>query len=178
MLYYSKFPLIILFAFILLSCGITKTSIVKNSTDEGSNPLLGSWKMQEIHWKTKDTTYSIMNAEPGMFFFTKNSYAIMWTPTRKLRTPFINLSKPTDEECIAGFKSVVFNSGSYTFTDSTVNATAYIAKVPGFEGGQQFYTYKIVNDILHLTMFDETYPNGDKPDWSGKYVTEFVLKKE
>ncbi len=28
-----------------------------------------------------------------------------------------------------------------------------------------------------LTMFDETYPNGTKPEWFGRYVTEFVLER-
>ena len=141
------------------------------------NHLLGSWKMKEIHWKTKDTTYSIAKAEPGIFFFTDSSYAIMWTPTDKPREPFKILSKPTNDELIKGFRSVVFNAGSYTFTDTTVTSTAFIAKVPGFEKGKQFYKYTINENRLRLTMYDETYPDGKKPEWFGKYVTEFVLHK-
>ena len=157
---------------------ISVVSCSKNKADKvDKNRLLGSWQMKEVHWKTKDTTYSIHKTEPGIFFFTDSSYAIMWTPTDKPREPFKILSKPTNDELIKGFRSVVFNAGSYTSTDSTVMATAFIAKVPGFEGGKQFYRYTINGNRLSLTMYDETYPNGKKPKWFGKYVTEFILHK-
>lgn len=146
-------------------------------TNEKISPLIGSWEMQEIHWKTPDTTYSIQEAHPGIFMIDANRYAIIWTPTRDARTPFEVLSKPTDEEIKAGFQSIVFNSGTHEFTDSTLTTTAIVAKVPGFEGGKQYYRYSIDGKTMKLTMFDETYPNGDKPEWFGKYVTEFVMQK-
>ncbi len=123
-------------------------------------------------------TYSINEAQPGIFIFTDDSYAISWTPTDTPRVPFKNLSKPTDEELIAGFRSIVFNAGNYSYTDSTAVAIPIIAKVPGFEGGKQFYRYRIDGSILHLTMYDETYPDGEKPGWFGRYVTEFVMEKK
>lgn len=140
-----------------------------------NNPLLGSWTMQKVTWTSKDESHPIDNAQAGIFLFTPNSYSIQWTPSPKARTPFALLSKPTDKEKIAGFTSVVFNAGSYEYTDKTVTATATIAKVPGFEGGKQFYTYSINEDTLTITMFDETYPDGTKPEWSGEWKTEFVL---
>ncbi len=124
---------------ILLSC-LLFVSVIAYAQE---NLLKGSWKMKEIHWKTADTTYSIHEAEPGIFFFTDKSYAIMWAPSDKPRVPFKVLSKPTDEELMAGFRSVVFNAGSYVYADSTVTATAFIAKVPGFKEGKQFYRYHI-----------------------------------
>ncbi len=154
----------------MYSCSTTRTVVKTNS-------LLGSWEMQSFYWMSKDTTYAREDVHPGIFLFTDKSYSIQWTPTSKAREKFSILSKPTDEEIIAGFKSVVFNSGSYISTGSTVVATAYIAKVPGFEGGKQFYSYDIKGDILSLTMYDETYPDGKKPDWVGKWKTKFVLKR-
>jgi len=144
---------------------------------EEGNALMGAWEMSSVEWITKDTTYTIKNAQPGLFTFTENRYTIMWTPIEEARVPFKKLSEPTKDEMIAGFQSVVFNGGKYTYTDSLVTSTAHIAKVPGFEGGKQFYTYKIDGDILQLTMYDETYPNGDKPEWFGKFKTRFTLKK-
>lgn len=160
-----------MFAVLLLACAASHAS--EAATDK--NPLVGAWKMQAVHWKSDQKTYSIDHAQPGIFFFTGQHYAIMWTPGAEPRTPFKVLSRPTDAEAIAGFKSVVFNAGSYVYTDSTVTSTALIAKVPGFEGGKQFYRYAIDGDELRLTMFDETYPDGSRPDWAGKFVTEFVL---
>lgn len=164
---------LIVFLIVVLIIGCTKSSlpVIKHTS------LLGSWRVKEVHWKTKDTTYSITKAQPGIFFFTDSSYATMWTPIDTPRKPFKILSNPTDEELISGFRSVVFNAGNYTHTDTTVISTAFIAKVPGFEGGKQFYRYTIDGKRMRLTMYDETYPNGEKPGWFGKFVTEFVLHK-
>lgn len=142
-----------------------------------TSPVIGSWSMQEVHWITKDTTYSIYHAQPGIFIFTPTSYSIMWTPDEQPRSPFKMLSQPTEKEMLDGFQSVVFNAGSYIWTDSTIISTAVIAKVPGFEGGTQHYRYQIGHDRLTLVMFDETYPDGSKPDWFGKYVTKFILQR-
>lgn len=166
----------------VFSCTPTNSLVQENDANNPQvttqiNPLLGSWKMNAVHWITSDTTYSIDNAQEGLFLFTPNSYSIMWTPTEEPRVAFVDLSKPTDDELKAGFRSVVFNGGSYEITDSTLTTTAYIAKVPGFESGIQYYRYSITNNLLRLTMFDETYPNGDKPAWSGRYVTEFVMTR-
>jgi hypothetical protein len=53
-----------------------------------------------------------------------------------------------------------------------------MAKVPGFEGGKQYYTYKIDQNKLDIMMFDETYPDGKKPSWYGKMKVRFKMIKE
>jgi len=169
--------LFIMVLFFTLACVSQEGGKIKQAGFD-ANPLEGAWVMKSIHWKTKDTTYSIHEAQPGIFIFTEDSYSIGWTPTEEPRIPFQNLSKPSDEELKAGFRSIVFNAGSYTHTDSTAVATPIVAKVPGFEGGKQFYRYKIDGNVLHLTMYDETYPNGKKPGWYGRYVTEFVMVRK
>lgn len=152
-----------------------------NSNEEHQNDKIssisGTWEMKSIHWITKDTIYSINKAQPGMLMLNSNRYSIMWTPIKEPRTPFKNLSKPTDEELKSGFRSIVFNSGTYKYSDSTITTTANIAKVPGFEGGKQFYTYKLNNKIMELIMYDEIYPDGTRPKWYGKFQTKFVLEK-
>lgn len=142
-----------------------------------ANSLLGSWDIKEVHWIASDTTVTIENAQPGILMLTPERYSIIWTPTRQPRTPFAILSKPTDDEIKSGFGSIVFNSGTYRITESKLTTQATVAKVPGFEGGQQFYDYSFKDDLLILTMYDETYPDGSKPDWAGKWKTRFVLGK-
>lgn len=173
----SRFKLRGLMPVPLVAIALVSASVHAGKAATGENPLSGAWSMQQVQWKSDQKTHSIEHAQPGIFIFTDDHYAIMWTPGKEPRTPFKVLSKPTDEEAIAGFKSVVFNGGSYAYTDSTVTTTAFIAKVPGFEGGRQFYRYALDGETLRLTMFDETYPDGTRPEWSGEFVTEFVLKK-
>ena len=48
----------------------------------------------------------------------------------------------------------------------------------GFEGGKQFYHFKKQDEKLTFRMYDETYPNGDKPEWFGKLEVEFIFAKE
>lgn len=142
------------------------------------NPLLGSWKMKEIHYIGADATHSQTEAFEGTFMFTPKRYMIMYNPWKNPRVAFESLSKPTDKEIIASFKTIVYNSGSYIHDANTVTTTASIAKVPGFEGGKQFYEYSISGNRLDITMFDETYPDGSKPEWSGKTTVRFVLIRE
>ena len=155
--------------------GQGESKVVKPQTSLA--PFIGSWAMSEVHWVTKDTTYSIHQAQPGIFIFTPISYAIMWTPTESPRQAFADLANPSEDEMQKAFKSIVFNAGDFIWTDSTITTQATIAKVPGIEGGRQYYRYSLNGDVLQLTMYDETYPNGDKPAWSGKYQTVFVLKR-
>ncbi|MEO1486543.1 MAG: lipocalin-like domain-containing protein [Bacteroidota bacterium] len=162
---------ITLFLLVLTACS-NKTE-PKMATETPS--IWGSWEIQAIHWITKDTTYNINKAQPGLFMIDEARYAIMWTPTQAPRQPFKVLAQPTDAELKNGFRSIVFNSGSYQMNDSMLTTQAQIAKVPGFEGGKQFYRYTIQADTLQLTMFDETYPDGTKPEWYGKVQTQFVL---
>ena len=141
------------------------------------NPLLGSWKLLSVRWVSDERTAQIEQAQPGLFIFDEAHYSLMWSPKQTPRSPFANLSKPTDEEILSGFRSIVFNAGSYQLAENQIHATAVVAKVPGFEGGQQHFTFRFENDHLLLTMFDETYPDGSKPDWFGQWQTEFTLVK-
>jgi len=146
-------------------------------SNENKNPFIGAWEVNEIHWITPDTTYNIENAQPSIFMVSDSSYSFIWTPINEKRTPFVKLANPTKDEMISGFRSIVFNAGSYIKTDTTFLIKARIAKVPGFEGGRQTFNYKINNDILELKMIDETYPDGTKPDWFGKLETKFIMRR-
>ncbi|WP_347173009.1 ankyrin repeat domain-containing protein [Polaribacter uvawellassae] len=140
--------------------------------------LVGSWKVLEIQYQYSDTTYVAKDEDHGRFLFSENNYAVMYSPRMQKRKPFINLSKPDLKEIEYAFKSIVFNTGNYILKDNIITTTADIAKVPGFENGKQFYTLDYSNEILELVMFDETYPNGKKPEWFGKIKLKFILKKE
>ena len=140
--------------------------------------LLGSWKVQEIHYQYSDSTYIMKDEDHGRFLFSENNYVVMYNPRMQKRKPFKNLSKPDSYEVKDAFTSIVFNTGSYVLKDSIIITTADIAKVPGFEGGKQFYTMNLSNNNLELIMYDETYPSGEKPEWLGKLKIKFILKKE
>lgn len=162
--------------FISLKCQKEKST--KNAYSFQNSGLEGSWKVNEIHYVYADTTYKAIGEPYGRFLFTKNHYSLMYNPRMNIRTPFKNLSKPEPEEVALAFRSMVFNSGSYTYEDSVIKTIADAAKVPGFEGGNQFYRVHKEDENMRLTFYDETYPDGNKPDWYGNLEIEFFLKKE
>lgn len=139
--------------------------------------LVGAWELQAVHWRSAERERSIDPAQPGLFLFTGSHYSIIWSPNEQPRTPFAVLAEPTDEEIGAGFRSIIFNAGHYQASKDQLVSTAMAAKVPGFEGGRQYYRYRVEGDRLLLTMFDERYPDGGKPAWSGQVQTEFVLRR-
>lgn len=143
-----------------------------------SATVLGAWKLEKIKYHLEDREVEITPSGGGRWIFTETRYALMYVPMQEPRSPFAILAKPTDQEAIAGFKSVVFNSGSYEWQEDTLVTRADIAKVPGFEGGQQIYTFTHEGGTMILRMIDEIYPDGTKPDWSGKVEVSFFLRKE
>lgn len=143
-----------------------------------NHSLMGSWSMKEIHYIQKDTTIKVEKVHGGRITFTEEHYHLLYNPWINPRKPFETLAAPTKEEMIYGFQTLVFNSGSYVYTDSTVVTTADIAKVPGFEGGIQYYHYSLKDNELELTMYDETYPDGNKPEWYQKLKVLFKLVRE
>ncbi len=141
------------------------------------NPLLGSWKLSEIEFIYADTTYKVRPPQ-GNLVVSKGRYSIMYSPSSEPREAFESLSNPSNDEVLKAFKSIVFNSGHYELRDQLYIATPDIAKVPGFEGGKQYYKYSIDGDILKFKLFDETYPNGEKPEWYQKLEVLFIMKRE
>ncbi len=145
---------------------------------QSKNKLVGSWKVEEIQYIYADTTYIRKEEDHGRFIFSMENYALMYNPQMKKRTPFQNLSQPSTEEIVKAFQTVVFNTGNYQIDENVITTTPDIAKVPGFESGKQYYKIAFNNNFLELIMFDETYPNGNKPAWYGKLKIKFILKKE
>lgn len=158
--------------------GAEKVSRWLEQAMTSKNRLNGSWKVSEIHYQRKDTTIVVDPALQGRFTFTDEHYHLLYNPWINERQTFQNLSEPKPEEMQQAFQTLVFNSGSYTFTDSTLVAVPDIARVPGFEGGTQYYRYEFKEDVLWLTMYDETYPDGTKPDWYQKLQVLFKLTRE
>ncbi|MFK7953267.1 MAG: ankyrin repeat domain-containing protein [Ekhidna sp.] len=151
---------------------------VINKINQLENPLLGSWLVEEIHYIYPDTTYKAKMQMAGRFMVSDETYSIMYNPYGNIRKSPEDMSKMSQEEKLYSFQTVVFNSGSYELVGDDIVTTADIAKVAGFEGGIQYYKIENSEDGMTITMYDETYPSGKKPEWFGKMSTKIFLKKE
>ncbi|MEP1032897.1 hypothetical protein [Ekhidna sp.] len=140
--------------------------------------LLGSYQLKKIDYIYSDTTITVSPSQSGFLVLAPLRYAIAYNPGLNPRKAFENLSSPTEEEILAGFRSFAFNSGAYTYTEGTFKASPDFAKVPGFEGGEQVYEVNYIDGLYSFNMFDETYPGGEKPSWYGKLKIKLYFEKE
>lgn len=153
----------------------------KDSIEQPTNrnhALLGTWIIEEIQYIYSDTTYLVSMNYKGRLIVGADSYSIMYNPYGSARESPGSLSNMTDEEKLYSFKTIVFNSGTYKLTGSDFITTSEVAKVAGFEGGIQYYRIDDASQKIALTMYDETYPDGGKPEWYGKLEVRFILSKE
>ncbi|WP_420581600.1 hypothetical protein [Reichenbachiella sp.] len=149
---------------------------IEHTTNQNHN-LKGTWIIEEIHYIYSDTTYEVPMNYKGRLMINSDSYSIMYNPYGSTRESPKSLSDMTDEEKLYSFKTIVFNSGVYKLTSTDFITTSEAAKVAGFEGGIQYYQIGKEGNRMTLTMYDETYPDGGKPEWYGKLKVRFILSK-
>lgn len=140
--------------------------------------LAGSWIITNINYIYADTTYEVTAPAPGIFMGAPERYMILYHPTSKPRKAFSDFSDPSCEDLRNAYQNLVFNTGNYHLTDSLLVAHPDIARVPGFEGARQVYRMAVSEEQLSLTLFDETYPNGEKPTWHGKLEIQLTFRRE
>ena len=145
-----------------------------------SNAIIGSWQLVSIDYNyiNKDTIIHVESEYPGRFIINESHYSIMYNPYFGTRKPFNDISNPSKDEMQYAFKTLAYNSGSYDIRENILTTHPDIARVPGFEGGNQVFEFLIENNSMQLKMFDETYPNGNKPEWHKKLEIVFNFKKE
>ncbi len=146
--------------------------------EKNREAMAGSWALTEIQYIYSDTIYIVEQPAGGIFMGSPERYMIMYHPTQRTRPAFKDFSRPTCEELRTAFQHLVFNTGNYHLTDSLMTVSPDLARVPGFEGAKQQYRYTIHEDQLSLTLFDETYPNGKKPEWYGKLQIRLQFQQE
>lgn len=126
-------------------------------------PLEGSWTVVEIDVISDRGESRYPDPAPGLFMFDESHYSMVWMPLTEIPADFEEIWKPTEEEKAAAFSSIVVNSGTYTYTDSTVTTIPTVAKTPEFIGGYAVYDYSVVGDTLWIEMTD-TVSNGGVQD--------------
>jgi len=141
---------------VLIAALVLLTGCQQYTTDvpEAGSPLAGSWVMDEISVISQRGENTYADPAPGLFIFGESHYSMVWMPLTEIPADFETIWKPTEEEKAAAYSSIVVNSGTYTYTDSTVTTVPTVAKTPEFIGGYAIYTYSVVGDTLWMEMTD------------------------
>jgi hypothetical protein len=127
---------------------------------EGGSPLEGAWAMKEIAVVSERGENSYPDPAPGLFIFGESHYSMVWMPLTEVPADFEEIWKPTEEEKAAAFSSIIVNSGTYTYTDSTVTTIPTVAKTPEFIGGYAVYDYTVNGDTLWMDMTNAVSSGG------------------
>jgi hypothetical protein len=140
--------------------GLAAASDALTAGAEVGSPLEGSWSMVEIAVISERGENRYPDPAPGLFIFGESHYSMVWMPLTEVPADFEEIWKPTEEEKAAAFSSIVVNSGTYTFTDSTVTTVPTVAKTPEFIGGYAVYTYRVEGDTLWMDMTNTVSRDG------------------
>ncbi len=146
--------------------------------EKNREAIAGSWSLTAIQYIYSDTIYIVDEPAGGIFMASPERYMVMYHPTSQARPSFKDFSQPTCEELRSAFQHLIFNTGNYILTDTLLTVQPDLARVPGFEGARQVYHYEVQQEQLFLTLFDETYPNGKKPEWYGNLQIQLQFRRE
>lgn len=86
--------------------------------------------------------------QPSLVLFNGGYYSWSRVTTTSPRTLFV-AETPSDAERIAAYETVLFNSGKYSVTESTLTVWPVVARSPNFmAGASESYRYRLSGDTL------------------------------
>ena len=156
---------------------VLATGCQQYTTDvpETGSPVAGSWVMKEIAVVSERGENHYPDPAPGLFMFDESHYSMVWMPLTEIPADFEEIWKPTEEEKAAAFSSIVVNSGTYTYTDTTLTTIPSVAKTPEFIGGYATYTYRVAGDTLWMEMTDTVSRDGAQDPGVGLFSMPLKL---
>lgn len=139
-------------AFLVGGCAPAPT---EEGSEETRGPLEGVWSVVAVD--PMDGSAAIDPAQPGLYIFAESHYAAVYTPGPEPRVKSAMSFRPTDEEMIDQYRTIIVNSGTYEIDGSSLTVRPVIAKSPGFVGGRLTGTFSVSGDTLvihHQHLFD------------------------
>lgn len=127
-----------------------------------SKGVVGVWQVKEMG-RQKAVSPVTDKLFPNLFIFTPRHYSMAWVVGAD--EPFTERWKPTDEEKIRRFDSLVVNAGTYEIDGDTITACPIVARIPDFVGGELICTFRIDNDTMRLKFVDEYSFDGVQAPW-------------
>ena len=93
--------------------------------------------------------------QPSLVIFSGEHYSWSRVTTTSPRARFV-AEAPTETERVAAYDSVLFQSGKYTVSDSTLTVWPIVARSPNFTAGSsESYRYRLSGDTLWLDQRSE-----------------------
>ncbi len=132
----------VLFSALTLACGAPqKTS---------GTTLDGAWQVVAVEVTGNGATVH-SQPQPSLVLFSGEYYSWSRVTTTNPRALFV-AETPTDAERVAAYESVLFQSGRYAVSDSTLTVWPVLAKNPNFMAGgaSESYRFRLSGDTLSV----------------------------
>ena len=109
--------------------------------------LDGAWQVVAVEVTGSGAT-AHNQPQPSLVLFSGEYYSWSRVTTTSPRALFV-AETPTDAERVAAYESVLFNSGKYAVSDSTLTVWPVVARSPNFmAGASESYRYRLSGDTL------------------------------
>jgi lipocalin-like protein len=166
------------FLFIIISTAIfgCQSSELKTQPIE-ANLIEGVWEITQIIYQTPGNQYANPAPQAGIFIFTKNYYSMTWNPNDTKQENYKDKWRPTDNEKIESYNSIITNSGTYEIAEGKLVTTPITAKTPAFIGGKAIYDYLVNESSLTLTLLEVISHDGVYDEGVKNHKTTIKLKK-
>lgn len=165
--------LFIIISIIIIGCqsGELKTQPIE------SDPIEGVWEITQIINQTPGNQFANPTPQAGIFMFTKNYYSMTWNPNDTKQEDYKDKWRPTDNEKIESYNSIVTNSGTYEIIEGKLITTPLVAKTPAFIGGKATYDFLVDEKLLTLTLVEVFSHDGVYDEGIKKNKTTIKLRR-
>jgi len=139
-----------------------------------ATPLEGAWRVVEMRQEYPDGRPQPLHARESFFLFAGGSYSMAWAYGEGVSPLYAERWKPTTEEKLARFGSMLVNSGTFEVDGDRMVAHPRFALAPELVGGEARFRFSVAGDTLRLS-WDETYALDGLPYPSGGASTVLRL---
>jgi hypothetical protein len=131
-----------------------------------ATPLEGAWQVVEMRQEYPDGRSQPLHARESFFLFAGSDYSLAWAYGEGPSPLYAERWRPTEEERLARFGSMLVNAGTFEVDGDRIVAHPRFALAPELVGGEVQFRFSFAGDTLTLS-WDETisvdgvpYPSG------------------
>jgi hypothetical protein len=138
--------------------------------------LEGAWHVVQVQLIGPDGGVTVLPHQESLFLFTGDHYSMVYAFGTAPSPPYAERWKPSPDEKLSRFGSLIMNGGSYRVTGDRIVGRPIVAMAPEFLNGRAGFGYRFVADTLELT-WDESVAFDGLSYPSGGTVTRFRLMR-
>ena len=119
-------------------------------TGAQADPLRGAWRVDSMHLISAGRDTVELKVNESLVTFGDGYYSIGYCFGSDRPAAYAERWRPSDEERLARFRTVIMNSGTYRLKGSVIDAKPLFALAPEFVDGRALFSYRFVKDVLEL----------------------------